>query len=358
MRISTVIAMSAMLASPAWAGGDTEDEAAGWGDASDWGDAADWGDATVETKVHDVRIYGFIDSYWEYVAAAPEGVSEDGETQMGGAGHEFDVANLNIMVQGSVHSRYRYFLNLAAPGAGGVTGDEPISIRNAWVEAPLYGRYAQIRAGKTYRRFGLYNEQLDAVPTFIGIEPPELFDKDHLMLTRTTNLMVHGSVPIKGSTLHYSASTGNDERAGNAVPLGADVHVDFGTSFKLGTSFYTSGGAAEPSRAVGEGSPRGGVANWMAEDRYTVVGGYAQLITGTTTVQAEFWRADHNAVRDADAVAQLADGGLNPRQLQRFFVKGDPSQGVADLAVQYAVQTAYVRAGHQFALGKQGSLVS
>ena len=354
MRVCSVIALASLLTVPAWAG---EGESADWGDAADWGAAADWGDASVEApKVHEVRIYGFIDSYWEYVAAAPEGVSKDGQTEKGGAGHEFDVANLNVMIQGSVHSRYRYFVNLAAPGAGGVTGDEPISIRNAWVEAPIKGRYLQVRAGKTYRRFGLYNEQLDAVPTFIGIGPPELFDKDHLMVTRTTNLMLHGSVPVKSATVHYSVATGNDERSGSAVPIGADLYVDVNGTLKGGSSFYTSGGAAGPSRAVGEGSPRGGVANWMAEDRYQVFGGYAQLTAGSTTVQTEFWHAPHDAVRDEASVAQLADAGLNARQLERFFVDGDPSKGVGPLAVQYAVQTAYVRAGHQVAMGKQGSI--
>jgi hypothetical protein len=102
------------------------------------------------------------------------------------------VLNLNVMVQGTVLERYRYFLNLAAPKAGEIGDDVLIGVRNAWVEAPLVGDALQVRLGKTYRRFGLYNEILDATPTFIGIEPPELFDADHLMLTRTTNLMLSG----------------------------------------------------------------------------------------------------------------------------------------------------------------------
>jgi hypothetical protein len=30
------------------------------------------------------------------------------------------------------------------------------------------------------------------IPNVIGIEPPEILDSDHLMVTRTTNFMVHG----------------------------------------------------------------------------------------------------------------------------------------------------------------------
>ena len=233
-----------------WALALAADDAAGWGDL---------GDLVQETKVHEALIYGYIDSYYEIVAPVPESVDENGDTVYSGVERGFDVPNLHVMVQGTLHGRYRYFLNLASPGSGSPADDEPVVVRNAWVEAPIVGQKLVVRAGKTYRRFGLYNEILDAVPTFIGIEPPELFDKDHLMLTRTTNLMVHGSYGLGGSTyLNLSATTGNDESIGG-VPLGADAHVK-GATYRVGSSFYTTGGAAGPTRAVGEGSPRGGVA--------------------------------------------------------------------------------------------------
>jgi len=252
-----------LLATPTTHAGDP---AAGWGDLSDLTEGA----AAQAPPVNEARLYGFIDAYGELVADAPEGV-EDGQTVWRGGGYELDVPNLTVMLQGKIRGRYRYFLNLSAPGSGGID-DTPVGVRNAWVEAPLKGSWLAVRAGKLYRRFGLYNEILDAVPTFIGIEPPELFDKDHLMVTRTTNLMLFGSAPVGSLTLNYSATTGNDERTGWAVPFGADVFLA-SHSFKVGSSFYTTGGDAVPTRAVGEGSPRGGVASWMATDRYTVVGG-------------------------------------------------------------------------------------
>jgi len=323
--------------------------------ASGWGDLGELGTEAAPTPVHESRLYGYIDSYWEMVAPVPEAV-EDGQTVHGDSSREFDIPNFNVMLQGSVHGRYRYFINLAAPGAGSATSDEGVGVRNAWVEVPLRGDALAVRAGKLYRRFGLYNEVLDAVPTFIGIEPPELFDKDHLMLTRTTNLMLFGSLPLSPSTrLHYAATTGNDESNGRSVPLGADAHVAT-HGFKAGTSFYWTGGYASPSRAVGEGSPRGGVANWMAEDEYVVYGGYAEGTPGSFTLQAEFWRADHDAVRDPDAVALLDDGTLNPRQAERFFDAGDPGRGPAPPEVRYAVQTAYVRAGYAVDIGQRASV--
>ena len=49
-------------------------------DASGWGDLAEAGETTVKgPKVHEAKLYGFIDSYWEMVAPVPDGV-ENGET--------------------------------------------------------------------------------------------------------------------------------------------------------------------------------------------------------------------------------------------------------------------------------------
>lgn len=322
-------------------------------DVSGWGDLAE---TVAAPKVHEARLYGFIDSYWEMVAPEPDGIDASGNTLRSDISREFDLPNVNVMLQGSLHGKYRYFLNLAAPGAGSATDDEPVQVRNAWVEAPLHGELLAVRAGKLYRRFGLYNEILDAVPTFIGIEPPELFDKDHLMLTRTTNLMLFGSVALSPATrLHYAATTGNDESTGGAVPLGADVHLE-ADGLKIGTSLYWTGGAAAPSRAVGEGSPRGGVVNWMEEDEYVVLGGYAEATPGGLTLQAEYWRAHHDAVRDPEAVAALADAGLNAQQLERYFTDSDPAQGTTGNAVQYTVQTAYLRAGYAVDVGTRASV--
>jgi len=312
-----------------------------------------WGEVVEPTEVFDTRIYGFIDSYYEKIAKTPT-LDENGDTLYESNVGEFDVLNLNVMIQGSIYGRYRYYLNFASPGAGGID-DEGLGVRNAWVEAPLRGDLLKVRAGKLYRRFGLYNEILDAVPTFIGIEPPELFDKDHLMVTRTTNLMLFGAVPLGGSMLHYSVATGNDERAGSSIPIGADAYVDLGGTLRVGSSFYSSG-EASPTRAVGEGSPRGGVVNWMASDQYMVYGGYTQLTLQGLVVQAEYWRADHDATRDEESVLALVDADLNDRQLERFYVGGDATNGVSPLTVQYTVQTAYLRAGYQIPIGRQASL--
>ena len=317
----------------------------------DWGSWGEEAEAATVTQIFDTKLYGFIDAYAEKVAKTPGGVDDGGETQWESNAAEYDVANFNVMLQGSILGRYRYFFNLASPGSGGVLDDEPLQVRNAWVELPVVGDVLQVRAGKLYRRFGLYNEILDATPTFIGIEPPELFDKDHLMVTRTTNLMVHGLIPVGVNTLSYALMTGNDEKAAGAIPLGADVFFEVSGLLKLGSSFYTSGGPAQPGRSVGEGSPRGGVVNWMAEDQYRGFGGYAQLTARGFTAQAEYWRAQHDARRDADQVALLADGGLNQAQLDRFFVNGDPSQGVGPLDVEYDIDTAYIRAGYEMILG-------
>lgn len=323
-----------------------QDEAAGG-----WGDV----EAAAPPKTFETRVYGFIDTHVEAVAKTPSR-ADDGSTAWNSNPVEIDIPNLHLMVQGKVRGKYKYFLNLAAPGAGGVIDDEPLVVRNAWVEIPLRGDLLQLRAGKTYRRFGLYNEILDAVPTFFGIEPPEMFDKDHLLLTRTTNLMLHGSVPIRSVNLQYAVTTGQDERIGASIPFGLDVRADIGGHLLVGSSFYSTGGPAAPGRAVGDGSPRGGVVNWMAEDQYVVYGGFAQVNAGGLQVQAEYWQADHDAVRDEASVVALADAGLTPGQLDRYFEGGDPANGVTKPAVSYTVRTGYLRAGYDVPLGHAASI--
>lgn len=323
--------------------------------AAGWGDLAALESTSAETPVFQGKLYGFIDSYYEKVARTPDSVDEDGNTVYVENPGEFDVLNFNVMVQGSIYDKYRFFINLAGPGAGSTTDDEPIAVRNAWVEAPLIPGYLNIRAGKTYRRFGLYNEILDAVPTFIGIETPEIFDKDHLMVTRTTNLMLHGAADVGPGTLNYALTTGNDERASGAFPVGADVNLDTAFGLKIGSSFYTTGGDASPSRGMGEGSPRGGVVNWMAKDQFILFGGYAQLQKAGLILQLEAWQANHDATRDADAVAQLTDGWLNPTQMRRFYVNGDPADGAITEA-KYKIRTGYIRAGYEIPIGDLSSV--
>lgn len=335
-------------AAPA-AGGASEGSAAGWGDVAKL-QAAD------PAPVFRAKLYGFIDTHLEKQFRTPDSVGANGETIYDTPSYEWSIPNLHVMVQGSVYDKYRFFVNLASPNSGSPREDATVVIRNAWVEAPIINKYLNVRVGKMYRRFGLYNEILDAVPTFIGIEPPEMFDKDHLLLTRTTNAMVHGVVDIGSNTLNYSAATGDDERKAGAVPVSLDAYFETSFGLRLGSSFYTTGGHAEATRAVGEGSPRGGVQNWMSKDRFSVYGGYAQLKKAGVILQTEFWRADHNAERDDASVQQLGqDGKLNPHQLSNFFVGGAPGGAVIKSA-GYSVNTFYMRAGYEIGIGQLASI--
>lgn len=327
--------------------------------ASGWGDLSDMQSETLDTPVFRTKLYGFVDAHVEKVAKTPDSVSESGETEYVRNPYELEIPNLNLMLQSTIYDKYRVFLNIASPNSASNIDDEPLVVRNAWVEAPIWRNYINFRIGKTYRRFGLYNEILDAVPTFIGIEAPELFDKDHLMLTRTTNMMVHGAFDLGEAIVNYSLTTGNEERDDKAIPVGADLYVDLPFGLRLGSSFYHTGGKAIASRAMGDGSPRGGVVNWMEHDKYMVYGGYAQLKTSSLILQTEFWQADHDATRSPDALAILgaedSDAGLNPTQARRFFVNGDPAQGYITKA-KYKVRAFYVRAGYEIILGEHASV--
>jgi len=308
-------------------------------------------------KLTDTRIYGYLNSFLvtippltmdrplAYDRAANEVIYEQEYL-------DFDV-NAFVMIHGTIGNRYRYYLNIAALGAGDPIESTGIELRNAWVEASLYGQALAVRAGRMYRRFGLYNEILDATPTFIGILEPEILDADHLMITRTTNLMLFGAYVRDLHKIEYSIATGRDERESNQVPLGIDVNYSYEHIFKAGISYYDSMGKAKPGVAVGEGSAKGGVADWMAEDEYRVINAYAQLSRGPWIAQVEYCVARHHARRDPASTLRLAEpaASLAPRQYARFFT--DPFDDVLPTEAEvrrdatYTAQTGYARLGHE-----------
>lgn len=294
-----------------------------------------------------LSIYGYFSTRLEKTFAEPlyDGVGIVSSS----APREWAMPFFNVMMQNQPSDRFRIYVNLNGSGA------DQIDVRNAWGEFSA-NRYLNIRVGKSYRRFGLYNEALDAVPSYYGIEPPETFDQDHLFLTRTTTLMAHGQADAYTGVINYSVATDNGEGGGlpreRAVPLGVDVNYKFNRGrYTIGASGYRSG-ETSPDKGIGEGSPRSGVLPWMASDEFGVVNTYAEFRHRDLTVQLEWAHASHAAVRDADAVIQLlASTDTNANQRARFL--SDPAGSTSDPAnvrtqTSYDVQTWYLRSGYSF----------
>jgi hypothetical protein len=249
------------------------------------------------------------------------------------------------MLQNRISDEFKAFLNLNGSGAG------TLDVRNMWAEYAPTPRL-NLRVGKIYRHFGLYNEILDAVPTYFGIEPPELFDADHLILSRTTNFMVLGELPLGNGQVRYSLNTdqGEGEPVLGTLPVGGDLRLSFADDrYTVGTSFYTSNGNTTPDLTVGQGSPKSGVLPWMELDSFRVYGGYAQLRTSSVTLQAEYWRSPHDARRSPSRVVQMVRAARpNAAQLARFLVNPAAPVSEANVAreADYAVETWYARAGY------------
>lgn len=297
-----------------------------------------------------VDLYGYLAWRLEKVWGELD-VDGTGATVTQDAPREVTLPSFNVMMQYDVSEKFKTFVNLNGSDA------EDISVNNLWAEYSHSPRL-NIRLGKSYRRFGLYNELLDAVPTYIGIEPPELFDNDHLILSRTNLLMVHGWVPVGDGELNYSVSTDNGEGgpSGDDVPIGWDLRYDFGFgSHRVGLSGYDSGGETTSDVGLGDGSPRTGVLPWMAGDDFSIIGGYGEFQFGSWQVQFAHWNASHDARRDADSVVQVINNaGLNTAQLNRFMV--DPAGAVVagniDTNGDYDVTTWYMRAGYSITTDK------
>jgi len=292
--------------------------------------------------LNDLSLYGYFATRFEKTFAEP---GLEGNTIVKtDAPAEFIYTSFNLLVQHQITDKFKSFVNLN--GAGGGTVD----LRNFWGEYAASAAF-NVRMGKIYRKFGLYNEILDAVPTYYGIEPPELFDGDHLLISRTTALMLYGSFGAGSGIFNYSVSTDNGEgdAAEGVIPLGYDLNYKFGGGdYTVGLSGYTSGGATTSDIGVGEGSPKSGVLPWMASDEFSVLGGYFEAKAGKLTVQTEYWRASHEAQREAEAVVAMINGGKpNAAQLARFLK--NPGAGVnadnVNPRAKYTVTTWYVRAG-------------
>ena len=299
-------------------------------------------------------IYGFIEGYVEKVESSP-GISGGTDTTGGTFtrnenAHEFQTPNVRLMVKNS-KKNYSSFLNLNASSGN-------VETTNAWFEGKVASNLFKIRIGKMYRKFGLYNERLDAVPTYIGIEAPELFDTDHLLVTRTTNLMFHGEKDLGDGTFYYALTTGNDERAGSEIPLGGDLrYTMYGDDIEwtFGSSFYISG-KATPTQDVGAASPDGGVVNYMKEDRFEVLGFYTELKRKALIFQAAYYQADHNAVRDGSKLSgdSFDTASLTQSQINRLC-NGNMST-CTDSEANYKIKTWYIRTGYYF-FTKMGEFV-
>jgi hypothetical protein len=154
-------------------------------------------------------LYGYINSNFQKTFSYPT-IGDDGSTQTEPDPAEWTpVCNFHIYGKGNFMRNISYLFNLAY-------NDDVIEVRNAW------GNFAfkdglQVRVGKMYRKFGLYNERLDQIPTFIGIEPPEMLDSDHLFLTRTTSFMIHGQFQNSERVISYALMTDNGENARRKV---------------------------------------------------------------------------------------------------------------------------------------------
>lgn len=296
-------------------------------------------------------IYGYlawrVEKVWDELSL--DGL---GNTVKEDAPREITLPYFNIMAQDEVGDNVRFFFNLS--GADG----EGINVQNAWGEYTV-NQYLNIRLGKIYRRFGLYNELLDAVPTYIGIEPPELFDGDHLILSRTTSAMIHGWTPIGDGELTYTFTLDNGEGGPTAdenLPIGFDFRYNWGFgNYTVGISGYNSGGDTTSDVGVGEGSPNTGVLPWMAADDFSVIGAFGEFQINQWLIQVEYWDASHDAVRDPDSVVQVINNAnVNDAQLNRFLL--DPNGAVnaanVDTNGDYDITTWYLRTGYSFETAK------
>jgi hypothetical protein len=296
-------------------------------------------------------LYGYINSNLQKTFNYPL-LNADGSTITASDPYEWDpVRNFHIYGKGNFNGKISYLFNLAR-------NNDFLEIRNAYGNFGITDAF-QIRVGKMYRKFGLYNERLDQIPTFIGIEAPEMLDTDHLFLTRTTNFMLHGEFQNPRSVISYALMTDNGEGGAKkgVISLGWDLryksHIN---SFIVGASGYSSSISARNTTSTVDfrgGSPRGGILPWMDGDRFNVIGFFLEKQVGKMLIQSEYYNAAHTAQRNPEMVlALINEAGLNTFQRDRFLISNEdqPNSSLTTESVQqninYNVQTWYVRLGY------------
>ncbi|RAV98959.1 hypothetical protein [Pseudochryseolinea flava] len=296
-------------------------------------------------------LYGYINSNLQKTFNYPT-LGESGEVKKVSDPAEWTpVRNFHIYGKGNFSTKISYLFNLAYV-------DEFLEVRNAWGNF-AFKDFLQVRVGKMYRKFGLYNERLDQIPTFIGIEPPEMLDQDHLFLTRTTNFMLHGELQNSRRVVSYALMTDNGEGGAKPgiFPLGWDLRYKSLThSFILGTSGYSSSinnKKTTSTVSLGDGSPRGGILPWMAGDHFVVAGVYFEKQFGNLLVQSEYYRAAHSGVRDpASVLSVIREAGINPTQRDRFIRTNEElpdnllTEDDIETTANFDVQTWYIRLGY------------
>lgn len=293
-----------------------------------------------------ITIYGYMSTNVERVFG--ELSVEDGQTMRTDAPMEWSLPHFHLFLQSNLSKNIKTFVNIAA---------EELEVRNMWGNIKIDERL-QVKFGKIYRKFGLFNEKLDEVPTYLGIEPPELFDKDHLLLPRLTTFVVHGDFKFDNHSFSYNLSTDNGEGgpSDGLFPLGWDLRAKIAGKAMVGLSGYfssISNGAAEPEVEVGDGSPTGGVLPWMESDDYSVFGGFAEINVQNFLIKGAYWIADHKAIRNPEAVLTLLNStDVTDRQRERFLGESASLQ-TSELSTEdiltdgdYKVKTAYIRVGY------------
>ncbi|MCB4790300.1 MAG: hypothetical protein LHV68_00255 [Elusimicrobia bacterium] len=303
--------------------------------------------STGESKI---RIFGYMNTNIQKTIGDLS--VSNGVTQKTDAPLEFSTPYFNLFMNTDINEKLNTHVILK------MTGSDLLEVRNMWGNYKLYTDVFQIKLGKIYRDFDLYNSKLDEVPTYLGIEPPELFDTDHLLIPRLTTFNIHGDLKNNDIIYSYSVATDNGEGGPieNLTPLGWDIRANIKGKTVIGFSGYVSSigsGKAVPDIAVGDGSPKNGVLPWMANDDYKVFGGFAQTEYRSFLLSVGYYQADHKAQRNpADIITIVNATSLNQTQRERFFganaSKADAALTTADVVTDapYLIQTGYLELGY------------
>jgi len=298
-----------------------------------------------DEQVRKLSFYGFLDAGTEkyYGIDGTEVANYKDENW------EFKQPRFHLYGVSHLSKTFTVFFNL-----GHTVSTKNLELTNAWGNIKIK-EGLQLRLGKMYRRFDLFNERLDQTAAIIGIDPPEMYDPTQYILPIYSLAMLHGNLPIKKSVFSYALMLNNGESGAekNVLPLGWDFRLK-NDKFLVGTSGYLSNIGTNfslPSVGFGKDTPEGAIRPWIQSEKYWVTGFYGEALLGNFSIKSGYYFSYHQAFRNPDKVLEVIQNvRLEKDHLKRFVGTANYQKPLAELsskdiivATNYWVQTFYVR---------------
>lgn len=291
-------------------------------------------------RAGELHLFGYTSFLHQKINNQPE-LDSLGKTINLNSHSDWDISKFNLILQQSFDKNFSFYLNLT----------NNFEVNNVFGLYSL-NRYYNFKLGKIYRKFGHFNHIREASPFNYGIEIPESFQSNHLILDINTVFEFSGKAKLFSNNLSYTANFSFIDNINNgfSFPFGFDLRYQKSNAYTFGTSFYYSGSEAISDIGFNEGISKNGVLPWMTNDEFTVLDIFLEYKYQNFTLVGEWINSNHNSLRNGENVFEMSvnknDGRflINEKQIDRLKInksKGFEPSNIRQV-VDYSIENYYV----------------